>query len=464
MRVSLVGDCMENFAESKNSTRRCIFNLTKLKFFISTSSFESIQMIDRAGLKNFLTELSPLKMLSDHDTIQLANTYTVSEIQALIAEIDASSELENAFEISESLESHIIQRVIRTSKIKIRELKFHYSVMYDSPEEFTKNANIWIRLLLGQIKKLVQPILDENVGDLGNPFIQYPVLFKNVDSELDKFWSMLEEAHQRWQASSKENAAGLEFFSSKIVELEIQSGDPHHFGRRVLVFHTVDNSKWVYKPRSVASDIFFYDCLQWLTTKSDVTFVIPRFVDKQDYGWMEYISQEPLTVVSQAKRLFHRCGFLNAVLFILKVNDIHEENIRFSGEFPVVIDAETLFHFKAYENFQNSSYELDTTLFSHLFPVSIVDEKFPDSQTVESGINALLGLKHKFEVFSHEYQDEIADGFESALRIFKLYHQDFLLFIKVPVSTFLPEQSSHHAILCLAVTWQQTHSATQTDC
>ena len=71
---------------------------------------------------------------------------------------------------------------------------------------------------------------------------------------------------------------------------------------------------------------------------------MPETLDRGSYGWCEYIAQQDCKTESQIKRFYERQGVWLALLYALGTTDLHLENLIACGEYPVVIDLETVFH------------------------------------------------------------------------------------------------------------------------
>ncbi len=71
---------------------------------------------------------------------------------------------------------------------------------------------------------------------------------------------------------------------------------------------------------------------------------IPNNYYNSDYTVEEYIEATPCENEDQIMRYYERLGQLIAITFLLSGNDFHKENIVANGEFPYLIDLETLFN------------------------------------------------------------------------------------------------------------------------
>ncbi|AEF42691.1 type 2 lanthipeptide synthetase LanM family protein [Hoyosella subflava] len=123
------------------------------------------------------------------------------------------------------------------------------------------------------------------------------------------------------------------------------SGDSHRTGRRVSILQFSSGTRVVYKPRSVGMERLFNDLLDWLNSHgSPERMKTLCVVDKGSYGWVEYASNDECATPEAIQAFYRRSGGLLCLLHHLDATDCHYENIVAAGEFPVLIDAETLFH------------------------------------------------------------------------------------------------------------------------
>ncbi len=122
-------------------------------------------------------------------------------------------------------------------------------------------------------------------------------------------------------------------------------GDPHRGGRSVMILTFASGRRLVYKPRSVAVEGHFSECIAWfdahgLTTPLRPLAVLPR----NEYGWVEYIEPKPCGSRADVEAFYRRQGALLALLYLLDGTDCHNENLIAHGADPVMVDVETLFH------------------------------------------------------------------------------------------------------------------------
>lgn len=160
-------------------------------------------------------------------------------------------------------------------------------------------------------------------------------------------------------------------FVPDTANLVLGAGDSHNEGRSVIILETSIASV-VFKPRNCKMDEGFAELLTWFNSKGPTldlagTGVIPSAL----HGWFEFIKPEPIPDLAAAARYSRRLGMLTALIYILRATDFHHENIMASGEHPIAVDLEALFHAerataasKGKENLTLASQVLSTSVMS----------------------------------------------------------------------------------------------------
>ncbi|MFG6113694.1 type 2 lanthipeptide synthetase LanM family protein [Halobacillus sp. MO56] len=127
--------------------------------------------------------------------------------------------------------------------------------------------------------------------------------------------------------------------------LKLSLGDSHQKGRSVISFLFNDGEEILYKPKPLAISNAVQQLFQWINQKGFTTpLKIYRMVDKESYAWEEIVKQSPVKSEEELERYYTRFGGLLALMYLLKGTDFHYENIIAHGEYPVIIDYETVFH------------------------------------------------------------------------------------------------------------------------
>lgn len=177
-------------------------------------------------------------------------------------------------------------------------------------------------------------------------FKTYPVLAKLLALS-SLFWvEWVSEFIQR-VANDKKEIEKL-FNDNKeigqIIEIESELSDPHHHGRMVVISKFSSGLRLVYKPRDLGMEEAYYQLLDYFNRQGqELPWKCLKILNKQVYGWVEYVEQLPCVNKTQVQRYYTRCGMLLCLMSILGGTDLHYENIIASGEHPTPIDLEMLF-------------------------------------------------------------------------------------------------------------------------
>ncbi len=178
-------------------------------------------------------------------------------------------------------------------------------------------------------------------------FQKYPVLAKLLSlavtfwcESISEFQSRLEQDWKQIEESFSPNQS-----LTQAVNCQSNLSDSHHRGRSVLIVTFDTGLKLVYKPRNLDMDCAFNEMLNWCNQQLPLlAFRSTTILNRDTYGWMEFIPNLPCKDELEVERFYERCGILLAILYLLEGTDCHQENIIANGEYPLFIDGETLFH------------------------------------------------------------------------------------------------------------------------
>lgn len=178
-------------------------------------------------------------------------------------------------------------------------------------------------------------------------FEEYPVLARQIVTSVNHWVNFSVEfvAHliEDWQEIK-------ELFTpyddpGTITEIKGGAGDSHRQGRSVIVVKFSSGFQVVYKPRSLAVDIQFQNLLTWLNERGDhPPFRTLNILNRKTHGWVEFVKAQDCSSEEEIARFYERQGGYLALLYALQAVDFHFENLIASGEHPVLIDLESLFH------------------------------------------------------------------------------------------------------------------------
>lgn len=116
-------------------------------------------------------------------------------------------------------------------------------------------------------------------------------------------------------------------------------GDLHNSGRCVAkcIFN---DSVLIYKP----TNGYIYEQYEKIIriVSGNENFKTVKCFLTDTYFWCEYIRDETCETHKEIEKYYKNCGYLLACTYLLNSMDIHNENLIACGQYPVIIDAETI--------------------------------------------------------------------------------------------------------------------------
>ena len=131
----------------------------------------------------------------------------------------------------------------------------------------------------------------------------------------------------------------------KLIEISAGVSDPHYHGKSVYILKFESKFRIVYKPKDLTLELAYSNLLSWFNKNGLSPDLKPLDVlNCGSYGWVGFVEAEYCTSLTQIEDYYRRVGMLIAIVYLLKGNDCHYENLIASGEYPVLIDLESIMH------------------------------------------------------------------------------------------------------------------------
>lgn len=128
----------------------------------------------------------------------------------------------------------------------------------------------------------------------------------------------------------------------RITGVKAGFSDTHRQGKQVLKIIIDHGNEVLYKPHSLKNEVLFAEMLQWLSQKIQIDQKQYSIVSKQDHGWSAIVQYSTCQSEKEVEMYYKRLGVQLCLAYILNTNDLHYENLIAAGEFPVIVDLETL--------------------------------------------------------------------------------------------------------------------------
>jgi len=186
-------------------------------------------------------------------------------------------------------------------------------------------------------------------GGMARLLRRYPVLARQLGT-ISELWV---EANAEFLGRLETDMPELErLFGDEglglVVELEPSLSDPHRGRRSALALTFASDRRLVYKPKDMGTEAAYHRLLTWLNERgAPLPFKVLKVLGRSTHGWVEFVEHLPCRDQDEARRYYERAGMLLCLFYVLEVTDCHYENIIASGEYPVLIDTETLMHHRA---------------------------------------------------------------------------------------------------------------------
>lgn len=227
----------------------------------------------------------------------------------------------------------------------------------------------------------------------------YPLLTLRLDEIINSHIVNYNNLKERAEKDKIELFNRLGFRMVSIEDCHIRYGiSDFHRGLKSICIIEKNNKRIFYKPRSGRIDTHWRIFLDWFNSKNpSLKLNTNKIIDKGDYHWQEYVDNNPCESELEIKKLYYRIGILSSISYVLRIEDLHMENIIVNREFPYLVDLETIFQL---DGFQNGNLKVrsatdilnkeirQSILSTQLFPAP---SKFNDSTVDISGITGKGG-------------------------------------------------------------------------
>lgn len=230
-----------------------------------------------------------------------------------------------------NLKGQLLWMLSRTMILELNVARLQGLLKGETPEE--RFQSFLQRL---QQRKVVIPLLQE-----------YPVLARQLVISIKRWVNFSLEFLQHlcndWDAICTTFSPKAE--PGLLVQIDGGRGDTHRGGRSVLIAKFSSGFQIVYKPKPLAVDIHFQQLLEWLNQRGNhPSFRTLKIINRGTYGWVEFFAVQSCTDSEEIQRFYERQGAYLALLYALEATDFHNENLIATGEHPILIDLESLFH------------------------------------------------------------------------------------------------------------------------
>ena len=350
---------------------------------------------------------------------------------------------------------------------------FRNTYLFDASSDSTLYYRFIIRLL------------EENLNPL---FEDYPVLSRQLCRLTDTWAESISEFLSRLKQDMPDIARIFHggVCLGTVIDIDPALSDRHHGGRRVIKLSFSSGLRIIYKPRNTDQEYVYNQLLAWMASEGiEESLPYLNILRRDGYGWVEYVTQASFHSSEEVERYFRQAGMMICMMYVLRGNDCHNENLIATQRGPILIDAECLLQPYSQVNILDKPPEM-SVLTTGLLNTSVASGsegmaadasglrglggyetyqkkrvwKYPntDAMTLEYKISKASQYQNLVLIndniqYPEDYSQAIIDGFIRAYR-FILSHQSRLLsdynikelFKDIPVRIIF-RPSDHYAIL-----------------
>ncbi|CAF1120170.1 unnamed protein product [Didymodactylos carnosus] len=131
---------------------------------------------------------------------------------------------------------------------------------------------------------------------------------------------------------------------NELCKVTLSGSDRHRNGQTVLFLSFNNQQKLVYKNSNSSIDKTFELFINKLNLLPPYDIKIRNYLTKDGYTWYEYLKHESCQTEQELKHYYIRSGSLLAIVDLLNFTDGHCQNLLAYGQYPILLDLETLYH------------------------------------------------------------------------------------------------------------------------
>jgi len=130
-----------------------------------------------------------------------------------------------------------------------------------------------------------------------------------------------------------------------VSQIEDGLSDPHCGGRSVKKLWLKNGRGLIYKPRDCGTLTSLQHLLAYVREHSDCSLrAVPPCLSREGYGWVAFVNRSDCASEAEIRIYYERAGELLALLYLLRTNDAHYENVIATAREPLLIDADTVLY------------------------------------------------------------------------------------------------------------------------
>lgn len=232
-------------------------------------------------------------------------------------------------------------------------------------------------------------------------FAMFPVLKKCVERKIQQTTAFYTELINAFQKDRENIRRKLCPGADKITRIWGNFSDIHNNGKQVLRIQLDDIYEILYKPHSMENEKGYSELLRYISERTGISQLEYPFLSFADHSWCSIVAYKDCHTQSELENYYIRLGVQIFLTYYLGTKDLHCENVIASGEYPVLIDLETLVNIRRNQERKTVREEIfyqlsQSVLYSGLLPFYHWNK---DGKGVDhSGISGSGGQRYPFKI------------------------------------------------------------------
>lgn len=232
--------------------------------------------------------------------------------------------------LADAIATELIGLISKTVTLELQIEKLRESLEGETPEERFESFIINRARNLEYLQKFYE---------------EYPLLKRACIERTEFFINNITTLFKRLNNSWMDLHQKFDLMGAKITDIEIGLGDTHQKGQTVAKLNYSNEKSVMYKPKSLDIVENYNKLILWINQhNSNINLPTYKVLDYEEFGFEECIIQKPCKSEEEVKKYYERFGQLVGLMYMISGADMHYENIIANGEYPYLIDLETIFH------------------------------------------------------------------------------------------------------------------------
>lgn len=269
--------------------------------------------------------------------VEFIYPFALYAIKQVEKEIQVDSTLNDRYEwdeikqsLADAIATELVGLISKTVTLELQIEKLRETLEGETPEERFESFIVKHARDLGYLRRFYE---------------EYPVLKSACLERTEFFIYNITTLFNRLNNSWMDLHQKFDLTGAKLLDIEIGLGDTHQKGQTVAKLNYSNEKSIMYKPKSLDIVGKYNELILWINQhNSDISLPTYKVLDYGEYGFEECIFQKPCESEDEVKNYYTRFGQLVGLMHMINGADMHYENIIANGEYPYLIDLETIFH------------------------------------------------------------------------------------------------------------------------